>query len=93
MKSVVAGGKVERKMHNIEIACIKDVERDATAEPAVGRGGALAPYHRGSHGNPSKLPVEILRRRKEEEEEGGRRAHPLHPILDSPLARCNMHRG
>jgi hypothetical protein len=39
MKSVVAGGKVERKMHNIEIACIKDVERDATAEPAVGRGG------------------------------------------------------
>jgi hypothetical protein len=35
--------------------------------------GSRPPYHPGSHGNPSKFSIEILRRKKEKEEEGGRR--------------------
>jgi hypothetical protein len=51
--------------------------------------GSRPPYHPGSHGNPSKFSIEILRRKKEKEEEGGRRKKtkqsPYHSILDSPL--------
>jgi hypothetical protein len=63
-----------------ETPCIKDVKRDAAAEPAVGRGLQTPPplshhhhrHHPGSHGNPSKLPIEILWRKK-------RKVSPLPP--------------
>jgi hypothetical protein len=50
------------------------------ASGGSGGGGLPHPYHPGSHGNPSKLPIEILRM-KEEEKEGGRNKKRNESIL------------